>query len=76
MIRSTLASFANSISIPARKRSGPLTFTPNRVKVELLAGLTVALALVPEAVAFAFVAGVEPLVFSNSASLFALCPIL
>jgi len=62
MIRSTLASFANSISIPARKRSGPLTFTPNRVKVELLAGLTVALALVPEAVAFAFVAGVEPLV--------------
>ena len=62
MIRSTLAAFADSISIPARKRSGPLTFTPNRVKVELLAGLTVALALVPEAVAFAFVAGVEPLV--------------
>ena len=62
MIRSTLASFANSISIPARKSAGPLTFTPNRVKVELLAGLTVALALVPEAVAFAFVAGVEPLV--------------
>jgi len=29
---------------------------------ELLSGLTVALALVPEAVAFAFVAGVEPLV--------------
>jgi SulP family sulfate permease len=62
MIRSTLAAFADSISIPSRKRSGPLTFTPNRVKVELLAGLTVALALVPEAVAFAFVAGVEPLV--------------
>ncbi|MCI4665375.1 MAG: SulP family inorganic anion transporter [Neomegalonema sp.] len=33
-----------------------------QVRVELLAGLTVALALVPEAVAFAFVAGVEPLV--------------
>lgn len=29
---------------------------------ELLSGLTVAQALVPEAVAFAFVAGVEPLV--------------
>lgn len=29
---------------------------------ELLSGLTVALALVPEAVAFAFVAGVDPLV--------------
>ncbi len=32
------------------------------LKTELLAGLTVALALVPEAVAFAFVAGVNPLV--------------
>lgn len=31
-------------------------------KIEILAGLTVALALVPEAVAFSFVAGVEPLV--------------
>lgn len=31
-------------------------------KIELLSGLTVALALVPEAVAFAFIAGVEPLV--------------
>lgn len=36
-------------------------FSPN-VKNDLLAGLTVALALVPEAVAFALVAGVEPLV--------------
>ncbi len=32
------------------------------VRTEVLAGLTVALALVPEAVAFAFVAGVHPLV--------------
>jgi len=32
------------------------------VQTEVLSGLTVALALVPEAVAFAFVAGVEPLV--------------
>jgi len=31
-------------------------------KTEILSGLTVALALVPEAVAFSFVAGVEPLV--------------
>ncbi len=36
-------------------------FSPN-VKNDLLAGLTVALALVPEAVAFALVAGIEPLV--------------
>ena len=38
---------------------------PSRVvsaKNDVLSGLTVALALVPEAVAFAFVAGVEPLV--------------
>lgn len=33
-----------------------------RYKTEVLSGLTVALALVPEAVAFAFVANVEPLV--------------
>ncbi|GGY40763.1 SulP family inorganic anion transporter [Parvularcula lutaonensis] len=36
--------------------------TPGILKTEVLAGLTVALALVPEAVAFAFVAGVNPLV--------------
>ena len=33
---------------------------PKNLKNELLSGLTVALALVPEAVAFAFVAGVDP----------------
>jgi SulP family sulfate permease len=36
--------------------------TRQSVKNDLLSGLTVSLALVPEAVAFAFVAGVEPLV--------------
>lgn len=36
--------------------------TASSVKNDVLSGLTVALALVPEAVAFAFVAGVEPLV--------------
>ena len=39
-----------------------LTQRPTNVKNDVLSGLTVALALVPEAVAFAFVAGVEPLV--------------
>jgi len=34
----------------------------NSVKNDVLSGLTVALALVPEAVAFAFVAGVEPMI--------------
>lgn len=33
---------------------------PANIKMELLSGFTVALALVPEAVAFAFVAGVDP----------------
>ncbi|NNE88260.1 MAG: SulP family inorganic anion transporter [Silicimonas sp.] len=36
--------------------------SPSRIRTEMLSGLTVALALVPEAVAFAFVAGVHPLV--------------
>ena len=40
-----------------------LHVAPTRnIKNDILSGLTVALALVPEAVAFAFVAGVEPLV--------------
>ncbi len=38
-----------------------LSFTQNP-KNDILSGLTVALALVPEAVAFAFVAGIDPLV--------------
>nr|WP_316016024.1 SulP family inorganic anion transporter [Roseobacter sp. HKCCA0434] len=36
--------------------------TGPQARIEVLSGLTVALALVPEAVAFAFVAGVDPLV--------------
>jgi len=57
-----LAAFADRLSIPDWKRSDLTAFTPSVVKTELLSGLTVALALVPEAVAFAFVAGVHPLV--------------
>jgi len=37
------------------------TLSPVQIKTNLLSGLTVALALVPEAIAFAFVAGVHPL---------------
>jgi SulP family sulfate permease len=40
----------------------PISLKEINFKNEVLSGLTVALALVPEAVAFAFVAGVEPLV--------------
>lgn len=40
---------------------------PQNLKNELLAGLTVALALVPEAIAFSFVAGVSPIIGLYSA---------
>ena len=40
---------------------------PFRLRTDLLSGLTVALALVPEAVAFAFVAGVDPIVGLHAA---------
>jgi SulP family sulfate permease len=39
-----------------------ITSNSHNVKNDVLSGITVALALVPEAVAFAFVAGVEPMV--------------
>ena len=56
-----ILSFAKSISFNAKN------YIPNDgtsfalLRIEILAGLTVALALVPEAIAFAFVAGVTPL---------------
>lgn len=43
------------------------TLRPQQLKDELLSGLTVALALVPEAIAFAFVAGVSPIIGLYSA---------
>ena len=62
MTRAMLASFANRLALPDLSLLPPERLTPSRLRIELLAGLTVALALVPEAVAFAFVAGVHPLV--------------
>ncbi|MCK5942213.1 MAG: SulP family inorganic anion transporter, partial [Planctomycetes bacterium] len=46
-----------------------LTPSPKNVRSDLLSGMTVALALVPEAVAFAFVAGVDPIVGLHAAFL-------
>jgi SulP family sulfate permease len=51
----------------SRLRNRPYTpdlteLSPAQARTDVLSGLTVALALVPEAVAFAFVAGVDPLV--------------
>jgi len=58
----SLAAFAEHFSRADWKPTDLNAFTPSRIKTETLSGLTVALALVPEAVAFAFVAGVHPLV--------------
>ncbi|MBL4767304.1 MAG: sodium-independent anion transporter, partial [Rhodobacteraceae bacterium] len=62
MTRSIVAAFAKRITIPDLRWMPDDRLTPTRLGIELLSGLTVALALVPEAVAFAFVAGVHPLV--------------
>ncbi len=42
---------------------------PKQIKNDILAGLTVSIALIPEAVAFAFVAGVHPLIGIHAAIL-------
>ena len=59
MIRTTLNAFATAIGTSTPPGKG---LDAAQTRTELLSGLTVALALVPEAVAFAFVAGVAPLV--------------
>ena len=58
MARALLAKFAENMNL----RDSSEAMTVSRFRIEILSGLTVALALVPEAVAFAFVAGVNPLV--------------
>ena len=61
--------FFDFASLADGKRFGDFSIAPgqdrltlSQIRTDLLSGLTVALALVPEAVAFAFVAGVHPLV--------------
>ena len=54
--------FADRLKRAGFNTAGRADLSLSQIRIELLAGLTVALALVPEAVAFAFVAGVEPLV--------------
>ncbi|MEM1351439.1 MAG: SulP family inorganic anion transporter [Pseudomonadota bacterium] len=62
MAFTTFRSFTKSLDVTDLRWMPGSGFTPERLRIELLSGLTVALALVPEAVAFAFVAGVHPLV--------------
>ena len=56
-----LLKFADSISFNAQNYIPKDGMPFSLFRIEILAGLTVALALVPEAIAFAFVAGVTPL---------------
>nr|WP_102108728.1 SulP family inorganic anion transporter [Kandeliimicrobium roseum] len=58
MAKTLLATFGDALNLKPQS----VELSPARLKTEILSGLTVALALVPEAVAFAFVAGVNPLV--------------
>jgi len=57
LIKANISTFAKKISSSATSEN----FSNLNFPIEILAGLTVALALVPEAIAFAFVAGVPPL---------------
>lgn len=62
MTRKLFAALAARPSFADYNLSAGHVLDASRIRIEVLAGLTVALALVPEAVAFAFVAGVHPLV--------------
>ncbi|WP_170604730.1 SulP family inorganic anion transporter [Ruegeria arenilitoris] len=62
MPRALLPSFANRLAIPDLRWMPDERLSVSRLRIELLSGLTVALALVPEAVAFALVADVHPLI--------------
>lgn len=61
MKRAILGSFAN-LTMPELSLMNDEGFSAARLRTEILSGLTVALALVPEAVVFALVAGVDALV--------------
>ena len=56
-----ILNFAKSISFSAQNYMPKEGASFSLFRIEILSGLTVALALVPEAIAFAFVAGVTPL---------------
>ena len=61
MKKITLASFVKSVGFNAQDYAPKEGASFSLFRIEILSGLTVALALVPEAIAFAFVAGVTPL---------------
>jgi len=61
LIKTTLSSFAKSIGFNRQNYIPKEGVSFSLFRIEVLSGLTVALALVPEAIAFSFVAGVAPL---------------
>jgi len=61
MIKTSIGQFSRSIGLNKDDYIPKEGASFSLFKVEILSGLTVALALVPEAIAFAFVAGVAPL---------------
>ena len=61
MIRTTIGQFAKSLGLNKDQYIPKEGASFSLFKIEILSGLTVAIALVPEAIAFAFVAGVAPL---------------
>jgi len=56
MIKSTVNQFANSLGLNKDEYIPEGRASFSLFKIEILSGLTVAIALVPEAIAFAFVA--------------------
>lgn len=62
MPRSAFAALARAAARSDFNAMAGSQLSPAQIRTDILSGLTVALALVPEAVAFAFVAGVHPLV--------------
>ena len=60
MLKSNFSSFAKNFNLN-NSNFKDSSYSISFFRIEILAGLTVAIALVPEAVAFAFVAGVPPL---------------
>ncbi len=62
LLKPAFAAISGALPFVRPAAEDRVSMTPDRLRIETLSGLTVALALVPEAVAFAFVAGVNPLV--------------
>jgi len=61
LIKPAYAAISSVLPFTRPAAEDRIAMTSDRIRIETLSGLTVALALVPEAVAFAFVAGVNPL---------------